>query len=645
MTDSINSEKFKETIRNARKRRFKKVNINGETVQIPCPFPSPGDWRDKWIYFLMIDRFNNPEKPPRHLPWDGPHNSFQGGSFNGIREKLDYLKDLGVGAIWMTPVLKNCIYNPNTYHGYGIQDFLSVDPRFGSDQDNPEIAEKELLQLIDEAHARGIYIIFDIVLNHTGNVFQYKDFKYNAPWRDFDLEPYEINWRDDFGVPRPEWTEAPVDCHPDAAIRPRELRRNTFFRRRGVALPGHEEEGDFSSLKEMNLDYTEISYERGHHHPVQEIIIKIYQYVIAKFDIDGFRIDTLKHVPHDFARIFGNAMREFAQSTGKKNFFTFGEVWDSEEKIAGYIGKYAEDAEQLIGVDAALDFPLMYSLTRSVKGETAPSDVIWTFKHRKNVQKNHLSSHGEASRFFVTFLDNHDNQTIYYKNNEKIKHYHRFNCKNSEKKCEDKLAMAVGCLFTLQGIPCIYYGTEQGLNGEGDNNDTYIREALWGKPNAFDMETPYYKEIKNMAEIRASHAALRYGRQYFRQISGNSYDFGISTNVGGILAFSRILNDTEIVIAANMNPYYGWEGFVIVEYSVNIPGTQMKLLYSNKGNEASLPGEIQERKEGESNIYNHVIDYSTAGYPWRTYITKGPTRFMKVNLNPLEIQILGRLDY
>jgi 1,4-alpha-glucan branching enzyme len=106
-------------------------------------FPSPEDWRDQCIYFLLVDRFNNPDSPPRHEPFDAEFNQFQGGTFNGIRDKLQYLKDLGVGALWLSPVLKNCQFDAHSYHGYGIQNFLAVEPRFGS---RPELAESELMK-------------------------------------------------------------------------------------------------------------------------------------------------------------------------------------------------------------------------------------------------------------------------------------------------------------------------------------------------------------------------------------------------------------------------------------------------------------------------------------------------------------------
>ena len=106
--------------------------------------PSPGDWRDHWIYFLITDRFNDPVAQPREQ-WDAPVGTFQGGTFNGIRDQLDYLKDLGVGALWISPVLKNPQYDKYAHHGYGVQDFLSIDPRFASDpnraRENPELVE------------------------------------------------------------------------------------------------------------------------------------------------------------------------------------------------------------------------------------------------------------------------------------------------------------------------------------------------------------------------------------------------------------------------------------------------------------------------------------------------------------------------
>ncbi len=565
----------------------KNIQLGDNCVQISTPFPSPADWRDQLIYFLLIDRFNNPITPPKSQ-WNQPYNQFQGGTFNGIREQLEYLQKLGVGAIWLSPVLKNCQYNPYTYHGYGIQDFLKIDPRFAS---TPGQEEQELRALIDEAHARGIYIIFDIVLNHVGDVFEYDNNGCVAPWQN---HPYPIHWRDEHG--QPKWSDLPDDSnlHPDAGVWPIALQHNEFFRRQGK---GGEAGGDFESLKELVTGFKQDDY-----YPVQEILILAYQYIIAKFDIDGFRIDTLKYIEPEFARIFGNAMREFALSIGKKNFFTFGEIWDSEAKIASFIGKYALEQGDLIGVDAALDFPLFYKLTGVAKGFLKPAELVEMFEERKQVQKGMISSHSEASKYFVTFLDNHDI-------------YNRFCCyqPNNSHQYDNQVILALGCLFSLQGIPCVYYGTEQGLDGAGDKPEA-VREALWGKENAFDRQHPFYQAIQKLIKVRNQEPALRYGRQYFRGISGDGINFGISYFPQGVLAFSRILNDREVVVIANTNTQNQWQGYVLVDFTLNSVNSTYHVLFSNQfetGNQTSV-------------------------------IQKGSIRMLPVKLQPMEIKILAK---
>lgn len=105
--------------------------LDAATAPAQPAFPSPADWRDQWIYFLMVDRFNNAAAPPRHLPFDDPDcYQYQGGKFSGVRAQLLYIKGLGAGAIWLSPVLKNAMFDQGSYHGYGIQDFLSANPFF-----------------------------------------------------------------------------------------------------------------------------------------------------------------------------------------------------------------------------------------------------------------------------------------------------------------------------------------------------------------------------------------------------------------------------------------------------------------------------------------------------------------------------------
>lgn len=609
------------TLENAKQQTSRQITLDGQTVEISPPFPSPQDWRDLWIYFLMLDRFNNPAAPPHQLPYDSIYGRFQGGTFNGVREQLPYLKELGVGAIWLSPVLKNCQYLQGSYHGYGIQDFLHIEPRFAS---SPELAEQELRSLIDAAHALGIYVIFDIVLNHAGDVFAYQchpgdaiclsagDPQSQGSQAEYSATTYNVMWRDEHGNARQDWPVAEDirNPPPDAAVWPTEIRYNAYFRRQGLPQPGGDQTiGDFASLKQMLTRDPDL----------QAALIRAYQYLIARFDIDGFRIDTLKYIDNDFARLFGDQVREFGLSIGKKNFFTFGEVYDSEDKIASFIGRNTMGTESgdFIGVDAALDYPLFYKLPQVCKGELAPGEVVGMYEYRKQVERDILSTHGDASNFFVTFLDNHDQvQRFYYRPTDNPDRY------------DDQVTLALACLFSLQGIPCVYYGTEQGLHGSGSAPEA-VREALWGKQNPFDTTSPFYSAIKNIALVRASQPALRYGRQYFRPLSGDHTVFGVSTLAPGVLGFSRLLSNQEVVIAANTDTQNSISLAIIVDGTINSVGASYQVLYSNKSTFTN-PGPVTESSP-------EIVVYEVNGA-----VGQGPVKFITVTLQPMEVQILGQ---
>jgi hypothetical protein len=151
----------------------------------------------------------------------------------------------------------------------------------------------------------------------------------------------------------------------DGLVWPVELQQNRYFRRAGK---GGEAGGDFESLKEFVTDARE-----GAAFPVRNALILAYQYAIARYDVDAFRIDTLKYVEREFAQVFGNAMREYALSIGKKNFFTFGEVFDGEERIAEFIGRNTRDARATVGVDAALDSRCSFGCPRWRRGSRRPA--------------------------------------------------------------------------------------------------------------------------------------------------------------------------------------------------------------------------------------------------------------------------------
>jgi glycosidase len=601
MPNSVYGPEVEDALAKARSRARRTIAVEGRNVEIACPFPSPQDWRDRWIYFLLVDRFNNPSAPPASR-WDQPFGGFQGGTLEGVRRRLGYLERLGVGAIWLSPVLQNCQGQDGTYHGYGIQHFLTVDRRFASDKSDPD---GELRRLVDEAHARGMHVIMDIVLNHAGDVFAYVlDDGSEAPAADWRDSGYPIRWRGADNRPVAHWSEAPQSGDPQlvpaAAVWPDELRSNLAFCRKGK---GGEDGGDFESLKEF------VSARRK----VRSALIRSYQHAIAKWNIDGFRIDTLKYIEPDFALVFGNAIREFALEIGKENFFTFGEVYDDEFKIARFIGRRTNDDGDMVGVDAALDFPLFFRLPAVAKGLLPPTELTTVYALRKSVEQGVISSHGEAGRFFVTFLDNHDQ-------------HNRFHFVDSADpgRYDSQLVAALVSLFSLQGIPCVYYGTEQGLSGMG-SSDQAVREALWGRPGAFDETGPFYRALREIAEVRARNPALRYGRQYFRPVSGDGRTFGPSTFSPGVLAVSRILNESETVVVANMDINSGVELSVLVDSVLNPVAATFATLFSSTAGKQTC---------GVEKIANaEVNDHGTS---------HGTVHAIRVALAPGEARILAR---
>ncbi len=607
--------------------------------------PSPADWRDVWIYFVFIDRFNNTDVAPA-CTWDRAYSRRQGGTFKGVTAQLDYLRELGCGAVWLSPVVKNP--RPDdwefNYHGYATQDFLNIDERFASDGTR-QTAEAELLELVDAAHARGIYVVLDIVLNHAGRVFDYVvDGEGRAVVADHGVmnaalgaEP-SVRWLNGLGFPRADWEDGfppNTAISADDAVYPEELRSHLFFRRRGSKLtddvprePGGQVlpdtfvRGDFDTMRQLVVEYDaavagqEAVRRALGRHPVLSALVGAYSYLLARYGFDGFRIDTVKYVHPQMIEYFGNATREFALSIGKKNFFTFAEVYDDEQAIAAFVGRNTSEAGSF-GVDAALDFPLFYKLPAVAKSMEPVETLRRVFEDRKAVEKELLSTHGEAGRYFVSFLDNHDQKR-------------RFNHPQSY---ADQITLGYSLMFGLQGIPSVYYGDEQGLDGTKDANgnpdltsNESSREALWGKPGAFDRNAPIYTAIRDLSRCRRERPALRYGRLYFREVSGNGRDFGHGGGLGGVVAFSRILSDAEVLVVANTSTTQRFKGFVLVDADLNRQPRPMSVCFSNRGTRGG-----------------DTVQLITDGRVFRNdaVVAAGELAALFVDLAPMEAQILA----
>jgi len=238
------------------------------------------------------------------------------------------------------------------------------------------------------------------------------------------------------------------------------------------------------------------------------------------------------------------------------------------------------------------------------------------YQFRKETEQEILSSHGDATRFFVTFLDNHDNKArIRYVPPNGIPIY------------DDQVTAGIACLLALPGIPCLYYGTEQGLHGAG--TDPAVREALWGGPG-FNQAASFYVEIQKIAAVRDAQAAMRYGRFYFRPISGDQRSFGISTLAPGVLAFSRVLNDQEVLTVANFNTTASQLVWVILDSNLCAPGDAIRVLYSNRP-APTAPSQVVQLGAGTVTVTE--VDGSQGS---------GPLSVVKVTLQPMEVQLLRK---
>jgi glycosidase len=521
-------------------------------------FPSPCDWRDQFIYFLLVDRFDNSQDGiPAYDPDTATKGRdrqqggvFQGGNLKGVIRKLDYIQNLGCTAIWLSPVFKNRQEDNSSYHGYGIQDFLEVDPRFGTKED--------LQQLVCEAHARGMYVILDIIINHTGDNWAYPGDVPYYYWDGAEV-PYEFGF----------WLQAdPVNqFQRDDAVWPVEFQDPDFYKRRGQIRNWNDHNealnGDFLTLKELDIRKPK----------VLDALIKVYKFWISLADIDGFRVDTVKHTEDTATALFCNAVREYAKRIGKDNFFIFGEIVGDDETMQRYIGRNTRipgTTERFPSLDACLDFPLYFILEEVIKGFSNPSFLRERYERFRTV----YTDHGESGRYFVTFVDNHDQMS---------RPYRRLMHNNPH---PQQAALAMGYLLTSQGIPCIYYGTEQGFDGGGDN-DKYVRECMFGgKWGAFDSigahffneQNPIYQEIRDVAIIRSWEPALRYGRQYFRKISEDGSNFIHPDNGRCTLAYSRILDTDEILVTLNLDSWERCDSITVDSNLTPVGSTMVDLL-------------------------------------------------------------------
>jgi alpha-amylase len=524
------------------------------------------------FYFVMPDRFQNGATAndqgglsgPREVTgFDPTHKGwYHGGDLKGMISELDYIKGLGTTAIWLTPSFKNkpvqglgTPYPSAAYHGYWITDFTQIDPHLGTNQD--------LRDLIAGAHRRGMKVFFDIITNHTADVIDYREAKYDYiskatfPYRDangtvFDDRAYA--GKDTFPTldPNVSFPYHPfVHAGDEHVKQPDWLNDLTLYHNRGNSTFSGENStyGDFAGLDDLFTENVKVV--RG--------MEGIYDTWIRDFGVDGFRIDTMKHVNLEFWQQFLPHILATARSVGKSKFFAFGEVADQVSNP--FLSRFTTAGRS----QAVLDFPFQQQAREFAASH--PTDQL-----RELFAQDDWFTDADSNAYQLpTFLGNHD-----------MGHIGMFlrddnpGAPESELLARDKLAHSL--LYLSRGNPVVYFGDEQGFTGAG--NDQAARQDMFASKDSeynnidddgtdplngqnlndggknddigsnvtpaadnFDPSHPLYKTITALAQLRQAHRALADGAQQTRY----------SSPAPGIFAFSRTdaAEQVEYLVALN----------------------------------------------------------------------------------------------
>lgn len=390
------------------------------------------------IYFVMTDRFYDGNIENNSFPDVNKKSpkSFHGGDLKGVTQKLDYIKSLGATAIWLTPVFKN---EYKGYHGYWITDFYQVDPHLGSLDD--------LKELVKEAHKRDIKVVLDYVVNHTGYKTSWLKDKNKKDW--FNPKKKITNWNDQNQI----------------------------------------EKGWIFGLPDLNQDNPE----------VKKYFIDNALWWIKETNIDGFRLDTVKHVPKSFWSEFSSAIKE-----KYPNFFLLGEVWSENPR---YLEQYHQ-----VGIDSLTNYPLYKGIRKTFTRFGKANSLVNAIKAQKAFSNPYING---------IFVDNHDNKRLITASAEYGNEY---------------LKQALTFIMTYPGIPIIYYGTEIAM--EGGNDPDNRRDMEWDVVKNSRM-LKYYKDLSS---LRSSNDALTVGE--FDLLNYDSY----------FLSYRRKLDNKEFLIIYNLKP-------------------------------------------------------------------------------------------
>ena len=399
------------------------------------------------LYMLMPDRFaqgqgHQPQvKGMRPYKEDRSQPSLRhGGDLNGIREHLDYFNELGVTALWLTPVLENDSPDSDngysTYHGYATTDYYRVDPRFGTNDD--------YRRLCDEAHQKGLKVVMDMIFNHSG---------------------FEHPWTHD--MPSKDWLNLPQWLVESKGTS--DARGTSFLQTSYKLTPVKDPYASQVDLKETTEGWfvptmPDLNQRNPH---LMRYLIQNSIWWIETIGIDGIRMDTY---PYAFAEGMAQWMKELDEEY--PNFNTVGETWVTEPAYTAAWQKDSRLSEHNSYLKTVMDFSFFDKLAQAKNEET---DAWWKGLNRlyNSFVYDYLY---EDPTHVMAFIDNHDTDRFLGNGHDSL-----------------ALKQALALLLTVRRIPQIYYGTEIMMNGTKEKTDGHVRKDFPGgfpgdKHNAFTRE-------------------------------------------------------------------------------------------------------------------------------------------------------------
>jgi len=461
------------------------------------------DWSEQVIYMLMIDRFddgdpsNNDQGHGEYDPSQPSH--FSGGDLWGVVGRLDYLRELGVTAVWTTPIFHNqwwsTPYQATGWHGYWPVHFQQVDPHFGTLADYQRLSH--------ELHCRGMHLIQDTIANHVGNFYAYEGgYDPGDTAAGFHLlEP-------DSHQPGP----AQYPFNQIDRLNPGHFAADIYHWTPSIT--------DFSSLHQEHY------YSLGHVGDINTenpaVIAKfkeIYKYWIDEAGVDAFRMDTVSLVPFPFWNRFlrdDDGIYAHARARGKEHFLTFGEATAvsephddaGERRVAAYLETGGQP-----GTNSMLSYPLYHDINRAL-ARGAPAATLGYRLER------HMLNYPDPFTM-PTFIDNHDTA--------------RFLAAGHPAAFRQALAL----LFTIPGIPIIYQGTEQALP---ESRMAMFAGGYRNPEGSFDPESEHYQYLRRLTALRAEHPVFT---------RGGLEVIASETTGPGVLAYRREYGGESVVVVLN----------------------------------------------------------------------------------------------